>query len=546
MVGGMLLAAAAALSTSAAAIPPIMPPAPAAPPKLVIVISVDMLAADLFDEYRPQFSGGLARLARGTVFRNGYQSHAATETCPGHSTILTGLRPARNRIVANHWTDQSIARDDKGVYCAEDERVPGTTSTKYKVSAVHLRGPTLGELMKREWPASRNVAVAGKDRSAAMMGGPRADQAWYWTGKAFASAIESAAAPASVAATNAALAAAIASPREPLDATPFCAAKAQPIAIPGHAATVGAGTFARAAGDANAFRASPEFDGAILALAAGLIQEMRLGQGAAPDLLSIGLSATDFVGHTYGLGGQEMCLQLMSLDRDLGDFFALLDRSGIDYAVALTADHGGADIPERLRLKGMTTAQRVDAKLDAEAVGKLVAAKLSLSGPVLIGDVSGDIYLDRALAPADRARALGEAVRTYRAHPQVTAVFTSDALKATPIPVTAPDKWSLIERVRASFDAGRSGDFYVVLDEHVTPILNVAAYVATHGTPWDYDRRVPIIFWRPGMAPVTREEAVETVDIMPTLSAMLRPLGTKLDVDGKCLDRIQGVVCPIR
>jgi hypothetical protein len=48
------------------------------------------------------------------------------------------------------------------------------------------------------------------------------------------------------------------------------------------------------------------------------------------------------------------------------------------------------------------------------------------------------------------------------------------------------------------------------------------------------------------MAPVTREEAVETVDIMPTLSAMLRPLGTKLDVDGKCLDRIQGVVCPIR
>ncbi len=147
-------AATAALSASAAAIPPIMtPPAPAAPPKLVIVIAVDMLAADLFDEYRPQFTGGLARLARGTVFRNGYQSHATTETCPGHATMLTGNRPARNGIIANSWTDQSAARSDKNIYCAEDERAPGSTSSKYKLSATHLRGPTLGELMKKRLAA---------------------------------------------------------------------------------------------------------------------------------------------------------------------------------------------------------------------------------------------------------------------------------------------------------------------------------------------------------------------------------------------------------
>src|SRR5688500_13846571 len=41
------------------------------PPRLLVVISVDQLSADLFDEYRPQFAGGLARLSRGTVFRNG-------------------------------------------------------------------------------------------------------------------------------------------------------------------------------------------------------------------------------------------------------------------------------------------------------------------------------------------------------------------------------------------------------------------------------------------------------------------------------------------
>src|SRR5687768_1629253 len=94
-------------------------------PMLVVAISVDQLSSDLFDEYRGQFFGGLGRLARGTAFRNGYQGHNATETCPGHSTILTGSRPSRTGIIANNWYDLALSRSDKSVYCSEDERVPG-------------------------------------------------------------------------------------------------------------------------------------------------------------------------------------------------------------------------------------------------------------------------------------------------------------------------------------------------------------------------------------------------------------------------------------
>jgi predicted AlkP superfamily pyrophosphatase or phosphodiesterase len=54
-------AAAAFLSVPAAAQQP-------PPPKLLVVFSVDQFSADLFDEYRPQFTGGLARLATGVVF----------------------------------------------------------------------------------------------------------------------------------------------------------------------------------------------------------------------------------------------------------------------------------------------------------------------------------------------------------------------------------------------------------------------------------------------------------------------------------------------
>jgi predicted AlkP superfamily pyrophosphatase or phosphodiesterase len=92
-----VFAAALASSACAQAAAPAQP-IPAGAPKLIVVISVDQFSADLFDEYRPHFTGGLARLSNGTVFRNGYQAHAATETCPGHSTILTGSHPTHTRI----------------------------------------------------------------------------------------------------------------------------------------------------------------------------------------------------------------------------------------------------------------------------------------------------------------------------------------------------------------------------------------------------------------------------------------------------------------
>src|SRR3954454_24917471 len=160
------------------------------PPKLLVVISVDQFSADLWDEYRPQWSDGFARLAGGTVFRNGYQSHAATETCPGHSTILTGDRPARTGILANDWYDQGAARADKYVYCAEDERVPGSTSDHYVVSDLHLRVPTLGDLMHRADPRSRVVAVAGKDRAAIIVGAHPPARLGGWDGLSFVSQAE--------------------------------------------------------------------------------------------------------------------------------------------------------------------------------------------------------------------------------------------------------------------------------------------------------------------------------------------------------------------
>lgn len=522
----------------------------APPPKLIITIAIDQFSADLFAEYRQMFTGGLARMANGVVFPAGYQSHGATETCPGHSTILTGSYPARTGIIANNWFDLSIARDDKKVYCSEDPTLPGTSSAsgRYIQSNRFLRVPTLGDRLVAANPAAQVVSVAGKDRAAIMMGGRHAEELWWLTPTGLAS-FQGITPSATVTRISQAVAAAVAAPQPGLQLPPQCAA--HDIAVPiGNGRTVGTGRLARDGGNFRGFLASPEADGAVLAAAATLRADHHLGEGATTDLLIIGLSATDYVGHTYGTEGSEMCLQLLAVDRELGDFFTRMDATGIDYAVVLTADHGGHDLPERNRQNAAPSAQRVDAVLSPNALGTQIARDLglTLSGPLLYGDGPfGDFYVSRAVTAAQKAAVIAAATRILSASPQVDRVVPASVLAAMPLPTRSPEYWTVEERLRASFDPERSGDFLVVLKPRVTPIADPGfGYVATHGSVWDYDRRVPILFWRHGLRPFEQPNPVMTVDILPTLAGLIGlpiPAG---QIDGHCLDIIagSGTNCP--
>lgn len=554
--------AAIALLASVALIAPAVAqqqPAPATaapsietPPRLIVAISIDQFSADLFAEYRNHFTGGFARLLQGAVFPSGYQSHAATETCPGHSTLLTGMRPEHTGIIANNWIDFTSPEANKKIYCVEDETKPGSTATHYEVSDAHLLVPTLGERMKAADPASRVVSVSGKDRAAVMMGGHKVDQLWWWDGGNVLigdrplynfTTYAGRATPAVVKRAQDAVAQQIATEQPPLELPDFC--KPRDRAVQAGPISVGTDRFARAKGDGDAFHTSPEIDGATLALAAGLAQDMKLGQGPAPDILNISLSATDYVGHAYGTQGAEMCLQLASLDRDLGDFFATLDATGVDYAVVLSADHGGIDLPERLDQQAMPMARRIK-PFDPDRISVDVAAKLGLAADVLRYSES-NFYVDPSVTAAQRAAVIEEAKAEILANPDVAAVFTADEIEASPEPSGPPETWPLIMRAKASFYRPRSGDLVVALKPRVSPIdVPGRGYVSTHGSFWDYDRRVPILFWRKGMTPFEQPLSVETVDIAPTLAALLHlPLAAPA-MDGRCLDLDAGAAstCP--
>jgi alkaline phosphatase len=402
------------------------------------------------------------------------------------------------------------------------------------VSAQFLKVPTLGDRLKLINTQSRVISVAGKDRAALMMGGHAIDQVWFWDGKSFAtlSGVDRPT-PETVIKVNARVAAELAIGDAPV-LPAACRSRSAPLTIAGR--TLGV-LQERKAGDATRFRATFAFDRAVTDIATGLIRELQLGGGSAPDLLAIGLSATDYVGHTFGTQGVEMCAQLLGVDENVGRILAALDATHEPYVLALTADHGGHDAPERIRSQGIPDAARVDAALLPGNMSKRLALEFNLQGAALLGVApEGDIYIDAGIPANLRPRVLEAAKAHYLAHPQVAAVFTSGELRRMPMPTGPPDEWSLAERFRASFDPERSGDLMVALKAHITPINDASSYVATHGSPWNYDRRVPLLFYRPGLEGFEQPLPVETVDILPTLAALIGLSIPADEIDGRCID----------
>ncbi len=513
-------------------------------PKLVVTIVVDQYSSDLFTEYRPAYRAGLARLADGVVYPRGHQGHAGTETCPGHSTILTGARPARTGIIANDWQVPALPRKDDGqetfaVYCVEKPGARGSDARPKVISPDSLRVPTLGDRMKAHDPTSRVVAVSGKDRSAVMLGGHEADLTLWWTDRGFVTyAGREATIPKEIAGrVNAAVRKSYAqrtAPKLPRS----CADKSRKVDV---GPDISVGTLQPTGPNSRRWRATPAMDELTVDAALAAVEALELGRRSSIDLLAVSLSANDYVAHYFGTAGAEMCAQQIALDNTIGRLLTELDKARISYVVALTADHGGIDVPERNRPHGLAAAQRIAVDLLPARVGVALAQELGLKFNALLGghEFANDVYLNPAIPADQRAGALDAAVRKYRAHPQVEQVFTKNELIEAAPPAHPVDEWTLLERAKASFNPERSGDLVVLLKPYVTMYLapkNAETdYIASHGSPWGYDRRVPIIFWWQGIAGFEQPAAVETVDIAPTLASLIGQPIPASEIDGQVL-----------
>ncbi|MDH5590253.1 MAG: alkaline phosphatase family protein, partial [Gemmatimonadota bacterium] len=256
----------------------------------------------------------------------------------------------------------------------------------------------------------------------------------------------------------------------------------------------------------------PNADAAVFALAKEAIGALGLGRRGVVDYLSISLSATDYVGHGYGPFSQEQLDNLVRLDGGLGRFIDELDASvGTGgWVMALSADHGVQTMPEYLAAAG-EPAVRVDWGERGRAIGSVVAEVERAVG-------TGDLLADSL---AHRLEGSGLVEKAYT-HRDLTRGEPADSFAAL---------------FQNSYFPGRAGGWISTkgVEVRFPPNHLVSGPTGTtHGSPYWYDRHVPIIFFGAGIEKGVSSDGVHTVDIAPTLAA-LAGISAPTDLDGRIL-----------
>jgi Type I phosphodiesterase / nucleotide pyrophosphatase len=532
-------------------------------PKLVVICAVDQLATWVFDAARPHFAadGGFRRLLdQGVAFPNCAYLHGCTETGPGHATIATGATAAVHGIVKNEWYDPAVGGK---VYCVADAAaaaVAGMPEGKER-SPARLLVPTVGDLLKQRFPDSRIVSVSHKDRSAILMGGKRAS-AVVWiensTGRFVTNATWGERAPDWLVALDATRPAdqwfgwtwdRFAGPAayEGLDDDRSFEA---PHATTGKHTLPAKLTGGRRDEPSSVFYlelyASPASNELVLQAALAGLRGEQLGQqqrrDGAADLLCVSFSATDLVGHYFGPDSVEARDTLLRLDALLGRLLSVLDDEvGVGrYAFVLTADHGVAQPPEVAKARGLGGGRGLLHTLAKAAAEKDLRAHFGADGGEPFVRYCGEfsLYLDHDRIAAcatdgDTAKALDQACAVAAAAcakvrgiargisvPELLASGQGDQAAADPI----------LTAVRQSICPARSGDVVFVVE----PYWLEAGLPASHGTPYPYDREVPLLAMGPGL----RRGATSAAAVSPGLAAVLAARWLGIDRPAAAADEV--------
>ncbi len=511
------------------------------PPQLVLQITVDQLRGDLPMRYRDRLGPGGFRilLEKGTHFANAHYRHANTETAVGHATLFTGADPSRHGVVANEWFDPAKGRF---VYNTEDERhhlIGSEPRPGQGVSPHNLLATTVGdELIVHTGGRSRVFSVSVKDRGAILPGGHAGKAFWFSkrSGEFVTSTYYYRDYPDWVKQWNAA---------KPADRY-----KGKTWELVHDRSTYVAGamddrpyevnfeplgrTFPHDLGDGGSktfytvLTLTPVGDELTLDFAKALIENEKIGQGEATDLLAISFSSTDYIGHLFGPSSLESEDNILRLDRVLAQLFAFVDRKvGLkNTLIVLSADHGAPEAPEYMTSLGME-AGRYPFDYFRKPGPLTEALKTRFGRDDLIATHSHPyLFLNReAIREAELEAAEVErfvAAEVMKLPGIAYALARSDLLEG---------RWvdsPLQQQIRRSFHPKRSGNIHLVPEQywflHSTDEgarMGVGEVAAIHGSPWVYDTYVPIFFAGHRVSSQTVTRRVGPHDIAATVAAYL-------------------------
>jgi predicted AlkP superfamily pyrophosphatase or phosphodiesterase len=481
------------------------------PPKLIVFITVDQLRGDMLDRYRPDMQHGYARLMQGAWFTRGYQDHAITETAPGHASTLSGRFPRSTGIMSN----------SAGVVDPAVSLVVGSPNEP-GASPGRFLGTTLFDWLSAKNRRTRALSVSRKDRSAILpIGKAKQDVYWYSsTGNFTTSTYYRDALPDWVQAFNAkriphsyagkgwTLLKPESSYAEP-DSVPF-ENGGRNFVFPYNFSDDSSRAAAQIAN-------TPMHDEVIARFALHGLESLDLGRGSHTDLLAVSFSATDAVGHTWGPDSREAHDNQMRLDVTLGWFldslYKLRDPSTV--VVALTGDHGVQPNPRLARQRGEATGDQGLVVSLRDQVNSVRSALAAQGVDSLAFDYDMQlVWLDRSAVAAKGLKAdsiLDAFAAAARAVPGVARVDRMAALRrADPALDPVARRW--VHQIAE----GAPVDFVITLTKY-SLWYNATA---THGSPYDQDAHVPIIFLGPRVAPGRYDMFARVVDMAPTLAAI--------------------------
>jgi len=480
-------------------------------PRLIVIIIIDQFRGDYLERYRDQFGEGGFRLFldRGASFSDCNYDYANTRTAPGHATLLTGAYSDGHGIAANEWWDPQKKRM---VTSVEDDatHLVGIAGDLKGASPHNLLASTLGDELKLATGGkSRVFGIGLKDRAAVLPAGHAGDAA-YWidpkSGFWVTSTYYRKELPKWADDFNSSNRTSKYWDREWRDADgrtlrSTAHQKRKDGSAAGFYEVIGSTPFAN----------DYEFE-----FAKELVLYEQLGTGPATDLLTVGLSANDIIGHQAGPDSPEVQAMTLATDRQLAQFFDFLGHQvGLaNVWIALSADHGIAPLPStasqwRIPATGLN-AQEVQTQINKALAAKIASGKQAdyVRFDYPVAWLNEEAFTAFNIKEADAERAVGEVMKQSG----LRGYFTRSQLASGTVPQN-----DLGQKYLHSYSA--AGGWYVM--GVPAPFVVGSTSGTDHATPYTYDTHVPLAFYGlPFQSGIFRTHA-EPVDLAVTLASLL-------------------------
>jgi predicted AlkP superfamily pyrophosphatase or phosphodiesterase len=247
------------------------------------------------------------------------------------------------------------------------------------------------------------------------------------------------------------------------------------------------------------------------------IKNEQLGKDDITDLVCISFSSTDIVAHSYGPRSVEIEDIYLRLDKDLEVLLNALDKEvgKNNYTVFLTADHGGADVPNHLK----------DNKIPAGYLKETTLTKdikkyfqTNYADTALLANISNEqVFLDETKITELKLNI--DEVEQKLASYLITIKGIAEAYPSKILKYNSFENNDYKALLQNGYNHKLSGNVCFIYN---AAWMDFAEKGTTHGAGYNYDTHVPVLFYGNGIKKGSSYNYISITQIAPTICELLQ------------------------